>query len=83
MYKGTNNKLAWSQHVVLILLRINSFHPRVVFKTVKTRSSRETLGTVTSITCGPMNPGTRLSVPYVSLTLPLAGLSSRGDWTGP
>ena len=35
---------------------------------------------VTSITCGLMNPGTRLSAPCVSLTLPQAGLSSRGDW---
>ena len=36
---------------------------------------------VTSITCGPMNPGIRLSVLCVSLTLPPAGPFSRGDWT--
>ena len=34
----------------------------------------------TSITSGLMNPGTKLSELCVSLTLSLAGLSSRGDW---
>ena len=79
MYKGTNLKFACSQHVVR-LLRVNHSPWYVVFKTVRTHSRRETLGMVTSITCGLSNPGTRLSVLCVSLTLPPAGPSSRGDW---